>query len=98
MTILKLSDPSMPVEGKLLEILCCPVCKTPLKILSPARLDKLNQAIASGEVLYVTGEQVKAAIPEALTTTDDKVIYCVEDNIPILLEEKGIGTTQFQDW
>jgi len=44
----------MPIDGKLLEILCCP--------------------------------------------EDSKVIYPVIDDIPVLLEDRGIGTTQFQDF
>ncbi len=77
----------MPIDGKLLEILCCPVSKT-----------LLNEAISSGDVLYVRGDQVAETLREALITEDSKVIYPVIDGIPILLEEKGIGTTQFQDF
>ena len=86
----------MPVDGKLLEILCCPVSKTPLLILSQEKLDKLNSAIAAGEALFVDGEQVTETLQEGLITEDGKVIYAVQDNIPVLLEEQGIGTTQFQ--
>jgi uncharacterized protein YbaR (Trm112 family) len=88
----------MPVDGKLLEILCCPVSKTPLIKLGQEKLDKLNKAIASGDALYVDGEKVKEALQEGLITEDNKVIYPVQNDIPILLEEKGIGTTQFQDF
>jgi uncharacterized protein YbaR (Trm112 family) len=88
----------MPVDGKLLEILCCPVSKTPLGRLSPARLEKLNTAISANSVLYIDGKPVEAALTEALVTEDMKVIYPVEDSIPLLLEEKGIGTTQLQDF
>lgn len=88
----------MPVDGKLLEILCCPVSKTPLKFLSEKKLEKLNQAIAAGEALYIGGEAVTQSISEALVTEDGKVIYAVADGIPVLLEEEGIGTTQFQDF
>lgn len=84
----------MPVDGKLLEILCCPVSKTPLMRLSSARLEKLNAAIHAGEVQTIHGEVVEQDLQEALITEDSKVIYPVIDNIPILLEEKGIGTTQ----
>ena len=86
----------MPVNGKLLEILCCPVSKTPLTVLGRQKLDKLNDAIKSGEALFVDGEKVTDPLPEALITEDGKVIYPVQDDIPVLLEEKGIGTTQFQ--
>jgi len=88
----------MPIDGKLLEILCCPVSKTPLTRLSAARLKKLNDAISSGEVQYVHGEKVEQPLREALITEDSRVIYPVVDEIPILLEERGIGTTQLQDF
>ena len=84
----------MPIDGKLLEILCCPVSKTPLTRLSPTRLEKLNSAIRAGQVQTVHGEIVEHVLQEALVTEDSKVMYPVIDNIPILLEEKGIGTTQ----
>jgi uncharacterized protein YbaR (Trm112 family) len=88
----------MPVDGKLLEILCCPVSKTPLVRLTPDRLKKLNAAIDAGEAQYVGGESVTEPLREALITEDSRVIYAVVDDIPVLLEEKGIGTTQFQDF
>ena len=88
----------MPVDSKLLEILCCPVSKTPLNVLGREKLDKLNSSIKSGEALYVNGEKVTAPLQEGLITEDGKVIYPVQDDIPVLLEEKGIGTTQFQDF
>ena len=88
----------MPVDGKLLEILCCPVSKTPLIMLGKDKLAQLNTAIAVGDVLYVGGEKVKDPLAEALISDDMKVIYPVRDDIPILLEEMGIGTTQFVDF
>ena len=88
----------MPVDGKLLEILCCPVSKTPLTVLDPDKLDKLNVAIVKGEVLYVDGGKVEKTLQEALVTEDDKLIYPVQDDIPVLLEEMGIGTAQFTDF
>jgi uncharacterized protein YbaR (Trm112 family) len=91
-------DRNMPVNGKLLEILCCPVSKTPLTVLGRQKLEKLNKAIENGEALYVGGEKVTQPLQEGLITEDGKVIYPVQDDIPILLEEKGIGTTQFQDF
>ena len=88
----------MPIDGKLLEILCCPVSKTPLIRLPASQLDKLNRAIREGEVVTVEGQPVNEALTEALVTEDSKVIYPVIDNIPILLREKGIGTTQLTDF
>ena len=87
----------MAVDGKLLEILCCPVSKSPLNRLERSRLEKLNRAIAAGSVETVRGQAVEQALSEALITEDGRVIYPVVDDIPLLLEEKGIGTTQLQD-
>ena len=70
--------------------------------MSPAfaaeKLDTLNSAIANGEALYIDNSKVSEPLQEGLITDDKKVIYAVQDNIPVLLEEKGIGTTQFQDF
>ena len=88
----------MSIDGKLLEILCCPVSKTPLTRLPTSRLKTLNEAISAGSVQYVRGETVEDPLREALITEDSKVIYPVIDDIPILLEERGIGTTQFQNF
>lgn len=88
----------MTIDGKLLEILCCPVSKSPLMRLPAGRLKALNAAISAGDVQYVRGEPVDRVLKEALITEDSRVIYPVVDDIPILLEEKGIGTTQLQDF
>jgi uncharacterized protein YbaR (Trm112 family) len=85
----------MPVDKRLLEILCCPVSKTPVVPASKAQLAALNAAIAKGDALNVAGGKLEAAVDEALITTDGKVIYRVEDGIPVMLPEEGIGTTQF---
>ena len=88
----------MSIDGKLLEILCCPLSKTPLTRLERSRLDKLNRAISAGEVDQIDGTAITETLREALITTDGKVIYPVLDDIPVLLSERGIGTTQLQDF
>jgi uncharacterized protein YbaR (Trm112 family) len=88
----------MPVDGKLLEILCCPVSRTPLTRLEASRLERLNREIEAGKALFIGGEPVEESLEEALVTEDGKVIYPVNEGIPVLLEERGIGTTQFQDF
>ncbi len=87
----------MTIPDHLLDILCCPVSREPLLPLSRDKLKKLNTAIASGEVLYVDHEPVGSTLKAALMTRDQKVIYGIEDGVPVLLPERGIGTTQFKD-
>ena len=82
------------MDQALLDIPCDPVSKTPLIALDKADLGKLNEAIAGGDVVTVEGEPVPSALEAALITEDRRVIYPIEDDIPILLADRGIGTTQ----
>lgn len=86
------------MDKKLLDILCDPVTKVPVTLLSGSRLSKLNSAVEAGEVKYVSGEPVDRPLDAALITEDDKVIYRVDDDIPVMLEDMGIGTQQFTDF
>lgn len=88
---------AMNIPEHLLDILCCPVSREPLLPLSSNKLAKLNQAIQDGDVQYVDGDKVEAALVAALITRDGKVVYPIEDGIPVLLPERGIGTTQLKE-
>lgn len=86
------------MDKRLLDILCCPVSKTPVRPLGKRELEVLNQAISAGTVESVTGNPVHDRIAEGLITIDCKVIYRVEDGIPVMLPEEGIGTLQMNDF
>lgn len=88
----------MTVDKRLLEILCCPVSKRALLPLRRDQLQRLNAAIEAGGVLDVDGQPVTAPLNEGLITDDQRVIYRVDDDIPVLLPESGIGTTQLADF
>lgn len=86
------------MDKRLLDILCCPVSKTPVRPLGKHELEALNAAIATGKVQSIAGAALKQRIDQALITTDGKVIYRIEDGIPVMLPEEGIGTIQLTDW
>jgi len=86
------------MDKRLLDILCCPVSKTPVRPLTAHELDALNRAIDAGQVVNVAGGTVQNRLNEGLITVDRKVIYRIEDGIPVMLPEEGIGTTQFTDF
>ncbi len=90
--------PKQPMDKRLLDILCCPVSKTPLRPLTKRELDALNDGIGAGKVDTIAGVAVRERISEGLITTDGKVIYRVEDGIPVMLPEEGIGTLQLSDF
>ncbi len=87
----------MAIDNKLLEILCCPVTKSPMNRLAAAQLKALNAEINQGRVHNVAGDTLTSEIREGLITQSGKIIYPVEDGIPIMLEDQGINTDQLPD-
>lgn len=86
------------MDKRLLELLCCPVSKRPLRPASREQLRVLNAVIAAGQVVKVGGEPVTQPLSGALVREDGQVVYPVDDGIPVLLAEEAIGTTQFSDF
>ena len=86
------------MDKRLLDILCDPVSKTPVRPLRRDELDALNRAIKDGAVDTVAGRKVASPLDSGLITTDRKVVYRIEDDIPVMLAEEGIGTLQLNDF
>lgn len=86
------------MDKRLLDILCCPASKTPVRLLSGAELDALNGAIEAGDVATTAGSPVREPLDEGLITIDRKLVYRVDDGIPVMLPEEGIGTAQLRDF
>jgi uncharacterized protein YbaR (Trm112 family) len=88
----------MSIDKGLLDILCCPATKTPVKLLGKDKLEILNREIDKDEVKYVDGTSVEEPLDEGLITEDGKTIYRVNDGIPIMLEDQGITADQVAGW
>lgn len=86
------------MDKRLLDILCCPVTKSPLRPLVEAELDALNRAILADGVLTRNGTRVAAAIPSGLITRDGLSIYRLDDDIPVMLADEAIATTQLANF
>ena len=86
------------IDRKLLDIICCPVSKVPLVPLTEKQIVALNKEISAGTALNVDAQVVSGLLSAGLLTTDGKIIYRIEDGIPVLLPEEGIATLQFQDF
>jgi uncharacterized protein YbaR (Trm112 family) len=86
------------MDKRLLDILCDPVTKTAVRPLRRDELDALNRDIAGGGIDTVAGQKVTSPLGAGLITTDRKVIYRIEDDIPVMLAEEGIGTLQLTDF
>jgi len=84
----------MPLDRKLLDILCCPVTKIPVRPLRRDELARLNEAIHAGELRNMDDSPVTEPLAEGLVTRNGERVYPVEDGIPVMLEERGIPVRQ----
>ncbi len=80
----------MPIDKRLLDILCCPLSRQALQMLPRERLDALNSSIAAGGVKQHDGATLSQPVSEALVTADGKRAYRIDDGIPVLLIEEAI--------
>ena len=80
----------MPVSQDLLDILVCPETKQPVALAAAELLEKLNGQIESGSLRSRGGEPVTQRIEEALLREDGKILYVVDDGIPVMLIEESI--------
>lgn len=86
------------MDKRLLDILCCPMTKAPLRALTEAELTALNRTIAAGEVHNHAGARVAQAIAGGLITRDGQTVYRLDDDIPVMLADESIATAQLTDF
>ncbi|MFQ5417437.1 MAG: Trm112 family protein [Myxococcota bacterium] len=80
----------MPVSSELLEILVCPESKQPVSTADNDLLLALNEKIAAGTLRNRGGEKLEKPIVEGLVREDGKILYPVDDGIPVMLIEESI--------
>lgn len=83
------------MNGELLEIICCPETKQDLTLIDRDIVKKINKAIKAGAVRNRAGGLVKESIDEGLIRTDGLYIYPVRYNIPVLLINEAIESSDF---
>jgi len=82
------------MDKKLLTILCCPVTHKGLALAAGDLLNSVNGAIAEGKLRNRDGNLLETALDEALVTDDGKLMYPVNDGIPVLLEGESVSLDQ----
>jgi uncharacterized protein YbaR (Trm112 family) len=80
----------MPVSPELLEILVCPETKQPLHPAPRDVLQRLAAEALAGRLRNRGGEPVTSALDEGLVREDGRVLYPVDDGIPVMLIEESI--------
>ena len=82
------------IDPELLEILVCPETHQPVRPADGDLLERLNQAISSGKVTNRGGDGVTDPVDEGLVREDDKILYPVREDIPIMLIDEAIELDQ----
>ena len=80
----------MSVSSELVEILVCPESRQPVRPASADELAAVNARVQSGSLRNRGGEAVSKELQEALIREDGRVLYPVDDGIPVMLIEESI--------
>ncbi|MDZ4774622.1 MAG: hypothetical protein SGI72_15960 [Planctomycetota bacterium] len=78
------------IDKDYLQLLACPETRQALEEASVGVLKALNARIARGEVKTKAGRAVATPIQAGLVRKDGKVLYPIQDRIPILLVDESI--------
>jgi len=78
------------IHQELLDMLCCPETKQGVSLAESQLLDRLNAMIDKGELRNKAGETIKEKLHGGLIREDQKIVYPIREQIPIMLIEEGI--------
>ncbi|MDJ0785789.1 MAG: Trm112 family protein [Myxococcota bacterium] len=80
----------MPIPEDLIEILVCPETRQPVALATAEQLEPINAKIRDGSLRNRGGQPVSTEIQEALIREDGKILYVIDDGIPVMLVEDSI--------
>ncbi len=78
------------IDKEFLDLLVCPVDRTPLRLADDALVARLNEAIQAGRVRNRIGQPVEKPIEGGLVRADNTLLYPIVDEIPVLLADEAI--------
>ena len=79
------------IHPELLQILCCPETRQPVREAPEALLESVNRAIRDGSLKMPAGGEPAGALDGGLVREDGKFLYPVRNGIPIMLVEERIA-------
>lgn len=82
------------IEKDLLAILCCPETKQAVSLADDQLIDKLNAAVSKGELKNKAKKSVTERLDGGLIRADNKILYPIREDIPVMLIDEGIPLEQ----
>ena len=80
----------MPIDSELIDILVCPETRQSVALAAPETLARINAEIDAGRLRNRAGEALEKHIDEGLLREDGRILYIVDDSIPIMLVDQSI--------
>lgn len=77
------------IAPELLEVLCCPADRTPVRLATAAELEALNARIAAG-AKNNGGASAGERLEAALIRVDGTFAYPIREEIPVMLIDEAI--------
>jgi uncharacterized protein YbaR (Trm112 family) len=87
----------MPVADDLVEILVCPETRQPVARANAEQLEAVNARIRAGSLRNRGGDAVEKEVAEGLVREDGRILYVVDDGIPVMLVEESIEISAASD-
>jgi len=84
----------LSIDKDLLAILCCPETKQPVSMADSSLIKKLNEAVMGGGLKNKGKKPVSEQLDGGLIRADQKILYPIRENIPVMLIEEGIPLEQ----
>lgn len=81
----------MAIDPDFLQMLACPATRKPLREVAAADLASLNARIQKGGVSNRGGTAVTQPVVAGLQPDGERVVYPIQDGIPILLTSEAIA-------
>lgn len=79
------------IDEKLLLLIQCPLSGQKLRLLPPDSVDRINAAIAAGQVRDQSDQRVEETLDQALANEKNEYLYPVRGGIPTLIADQAIG-------
>ena len=79
------------IHPELLEILCCPETRQPVRVAPAALVESVNRAIRDASLEMPAGGDSAGVLDGGLVREDGKFLYPVRNGIPIMLIEERIA-------